>query len=475
MAPSALQRGAHPRARLKAHERAGEVALQEAESRLAQLHRRQHFTLSSEGDAQVTPALELALSLQWRLGFPSTPRGVGQLTHGRLHYPAGMQPSAALALLRRAHSPGGTVCDCFCGGGTSLIEALRCGRNAVGSDVSPLAAFVAQLQASPPTDAALREAERSAQHIADAALSSSVEADCNAPSGWGKLLSALRSERSCSTDAQRCLWFAYASALERGSRKKKPRAVELFTQTLRGYVGGARHLREVVGESSNEADASHALISQNEVNCDSEVPWAEVSLADARHFDPGRTIDSLICSVPYPGGVLTLHIASFPAGNSLIPQCSHLYAYAVYKYQSHARWMRSIVSASMPSDLGIHFLDVNVPDGRDWPEEWSSGEVGDRKRAKQKDPDAFAEQWQADQDAWVAQQSQWLAPGGRISVVVGDGKGIDSNASLQTAFKRVGLHTLASATISAQELPRERREPGRRRTEHVLLAEKPVW
>jgi Mg-chelatase subunit ChlI len=120
-------------------------------------------------------------------------------------------------------------------------------------------------------------------------------------------------------------------------------------------------------------------------------------------------------------------------------------------------------------------LDVNVPDGRDWPEEWSSGEVGDRKRAKQKDPDAFAEQWQADQDAWVAQQSQWLAPGGRISVVVGDGKGIDSNASLQTAFKRVGLHTLASATISAQELPRERREPGRRRTEHVLLAEKPVW
>lgn len=427
------------------HEHSGERTLLEAEQRLQELHRRQQYSVHSSGSAGECSALELALVLQWRLGFPATPKGMGQLTHGRLHYPASMQPAAALALLRRAHSPGGTVCDCFCGSGTVLIEALRCGRNAIGADASPLASFVAQMQATPPGDGALREAEQAALGIAQAAHAGHVQPDQSAPMGWGELLTALKAEESCSVDALRCLWFAYASALERGSRKKKPKAIQLFLQTLRGYVGGARYLREVVGLSYNESGSEHLTDCGDKSNT-SAVPWCHVSLADARSFVPVTQVDSIITSVPYPG---------------------------VYKYKSHARWMRSIIASNASSALGTEFLDTQVPDGRDWPEAWSSAnEIGDRKQAKKARRDSFSEQWQADQDNWVAQQANWLRPGGRISVVVGDGKGIDTNSSLQLAFKRAGLTNVANATITAAQLPREQREPGRRRTEHVILGEK---
>jgi DNA modification methylase len=45
------------------------------------------------------------------------------------------------------HSPiGGVVLDPFCGSGTTLVEARRCGRIAIGTDVDPIACLISRVQ-----------------------------------------------------------------------------------------------------------------------------------------------------------------------------------------------------------------------------------------------------------------------------------------------------------------------------------------
>jgi site-specific DNA-methyltransferase (cytosine-N4-specific) len=45
--------------------------------------------------------------------------------------------------------PGETVLDPFCGSGTTLVEALRLRRNAVGVDISPLAVLISRVKCTP--------------------------------------------------------------------------------------------------------------------------------------------------------------------------------------------------------------------------------------------------------------------------------------------------------------------------------------
>eukprot|EP00959_Pyramimonas_sp_CCMP1952_P246228 5146629-Pyramimonas_sp.AAC.1 len=53
---------------------------------------------------------------------------------------AGLQAMTAAKLLEVL--PGNSLLDPFMGGGCTLIEGLRSGRAVIGSDISPLAAFV---------------------------------------------------------------------------------------------------------------------------------------------------------------------------------------------------------------------------------------------------------------------------------------------------------------------------------------------
>ena len=69
---------------------------------------------------------------------------VSGLTHNFYRYPARFSPLLARAAIRHFTRPGDIVLDPFMGGGTTLVEALASGRNAVGTDISSLAAFVSQ-------------------------------------------------------------------------------------------------------------------------------------------------------------------------------------------------------------------------------------------------------------------------------------------------------------------------------------------
>jgi len=71
---------------------------------------------------------------------------VSGLTHNFYRYPARLSPIFVRAAIEAFSSPGDLVLDPFMGGGTTLVEALALGRDAIGIDISELAAFVSEVK-----------------------------------------------------------------------------------------------------------------------------------------------------------------------------------------------------------------------------------------------------------------------------------------------------------------------------------------
>ena len=78
-------------------------------------------------------------------------------THGFYRYPARFSPLFVREAIRAFTNPGDSVLDPFMGGGTSLVEARAQGRIAIGSDISSLAVFLAQVKTTPMSRRDLRE------------------------------------------------------------------------------------------------------------------------------------------------------------------------------------------------------------------------------------------------------------------------------------------------------------------------------
>lgn len=68
------------------------------------------------------------------------------LTHGFYKYPARFSPGFARAAIETFTAPGDLVLDNHVGGGTTLVESLALGRDAIGVDISSLAEFVATVK-----------------------------------------------------------------------------------------------------------------------------------------------------------------------------------------------------------------------------------------------------------------------------------------------------------------------------------------
>src|SRR5260221_10841765 len=68
------------------------------------------------------------------------------LTHGFYKYPARFSPIFAGAVIHAFTEPGDLVLDPHVGGGTTIVEALAPGREAVGVDISTLAEFVSSVK-----------------------------------------------------------------------------------------------------------------------------------------------------------------------------------------------------------------------------------------------------------------------------------------------------------------------------------------
>ena len=70
-------------------------------------------------------------------------------THVLHSYPAMFIPHVARRLLLTYTKKGDTVCDIFCGSGTTLVESKLTGRHSYGIDLNPLAIFLAKVKTTP--------------------------------------------------------------------------------------------------------------------------------------------------------------------------------------------------------------------------------------------------------------------------------------------------------------------------------------
>lgn len=66
------------------------------------------------------------------------------LTHEFYRYPARFSPTFVRAAIQTFTRPGDWVFDPFAGGGTTLVEAMALGRNALGIDISSLSSFICE-------------------------------------------------------------------------------------------------------------------------------------------------------------------------------------------------------------------------------------------------------------------------------------------------------------------------------------------
>jgi hypothetical protein len=93
---------------------------------------------------------------------------VSGLTHGFYKYPARFSPAFVRAAIQTFTRPGELCLDPHVGGGTTLVEALAMGRNAVGVDISTLAEFVANAKTRIYSEAELDTLEMWSQGVANA-------------------------------------------------------------------------------------------------------------------------------------------------------------------------------------------------------------------------------------------------------------------------------------------------------------------
>jgi len=71
------------------------------------------------------------------------------LTHNFYRYPARFAPEFAKDVILEFSKEADCVLDAFMGGGTTIVEAIASGRNALGIDINPLAHFVAKVKTTP--------------------------------------------------------------------------------------------------------------------------------------------------------------------------------------------------------------------------------------------------------------------------------------------------------------------------------------
>jgi DNA methylase len=90
------------------------------------------------------------------------------LTHGFYKYPARFSPIFAGAVIQAFTEPGDLVLDPHVGGGTTIVEALAAGREAVGVDISTLAEFVSCVKCTVFSEAELDRLLWWAGHVAAA-------------------------------------------------------------------------------------------------------------------------------------------------------------------------------------------------------------------------------------------------------------------------------------------------------------------
>ena len=102
---------------------------------------------------------------------------ISGLTHNFYRYPARFSPKLVRAAIAAFTNPGDLVLDPFVGGGTTLVEALVSGRNAIGADISSLATFVSEVKTTLYVEWELQALQRWAEQLSEINIFAPVKTD----------------------------------------------------------------------------------------------------------------------------------------------------------------------------------------------------------------------------------------------------------------------------------------------------------
>ena len=236
------------------------------------------------------------------------------LTHNFYRYPARFSPALVRAAIHAFTEPGDLVLDPFVGGGTTLVEALACGRHGVGTDISSLAAFVSDVKTTiysdDELDAFRRWANRVGESIDWRAEASAHESYEDA--GYLRHLSGPRTWRLRKAIAQ-----ALTSAKKlRGARRERFARCAIL-RTAQWALDGRRvlptvddfraQLREFVLEmvdGSAELAQAAAVYSYASVHC---LNRSTSGLETESIFKREQRPRLVVTSPPYPGVHVLYH------------------------------------------------------------------------------------------------------------------------------------------------------------------------
>ncbi|TPV92751.1 MAG: hypothetical protein B7733_24100 [Myxococcales bacterium FL481] len=374
----------------------------------------------SHGDPSFAVPLRRALAAQNEL------RG-DELTHGFHSYAARMHPAVARELLHNFRGAGKRVLDPFCGSGTVLVEAMRTGWRALGSDLNPLALALSRVKTQRRDSASV---ERFTNCLDRVVAGSSRRVRERTPVRarlpphefvWydvhvlKELAGLLEEIRSIDVDDDRlALEMLFSAIVVKFSRQRSDTSVEAVDKRIRKGLAteffARRGLEWIEGWKALARDLPHPCYRTRVVAADAR-RLAHTLGADYR-------CDLVLSSPPYGG---------------------------TYDYVEHHRRRYA-------------WLDMH-------PTALRKGEIGARRELSR--DQAGARRWDAQVGQFLTAMSQVLHPDGIAVLLVGDaelnGQRMVADRQLQRLAGASGFEFLAAASQ-----PRADRRGGRPRAEHLV-------
>jgi DNA methylase len=247
------------------------------------------------------------------VGAAQAANKVSSLTHSFYRYPARFGETFVREAVQSFSREGETVLDPFCGGGTTVVEALVAGRGAIGADLSELALFITRVKTTPLSQRQLQTIrawlDDATADVKSLLLAHSDKADArlsNVPGRYRNLLAALR-ERVHQLPKGHCRTFASCLLLKTGQwafdgkellptpRQMVTRLRESFDEMHVGMTAYANQLRE-------SGASKHQILRRRQLHlCRAET----LSLRALGLEKP--SVSLVVTSPPYPGVHVLYH------------------------------------------------------------------------------------------------------------------------------------------------------------------------
>lgn len=387
------------------------------------------------GPTRVTGTSEDSAIARWALAVRADDPATRAHVHGFHSYPARLHPVTAARLVEALSRPGERVLDPFCGSGTTLVEARRTGRLALGSDLNPLAVELSWLKTLAPDAVVWRRVAEAGNEVA--ALADQRRAARAGPTRRYSaedmelfdihVLLELDSLRSGiaghdSGFIARCLGLVLSSLLTKLSRQAGDASEKRLSKRLAAGFATTMFRRKLE-ELGRRLATFNRLIPAG-------APPAQIALCDARRLPHvrDRSVALALSSPPYPG----------------------VYDYAE-QHAARLRW------------LGL--------DARRLAER----EIGARRRIGRSSAGNARAQFEADLDPCLVELARVVRPNGAVALVLGDGlaggRPLAAAEVIRTLAASRGMKLTAQASQARPHVhPAARRAfGGAPREEHLFL------